>query len=276
MRIAGLLPDAREWRELWQHAQTARRRLLLLDFDGTLSPLVVDRSRAQPLASVVELLDRIAANGTTRVAIVSGRPVEELQKLVSGFSGTLVGEHGWEVQPSGGALKQFELSPTARALLGQAFELGAAIVESARLERKRASLVVHTRGLAPELADAWHLELSEAWFPLLRRAELELRRIDGGWELRARGRTKGSAVDDLAEPAGRPPFVVYLGDDESDEDAFRVIARRGIGFGVRVGGPASHTWAQAQLPDIGAVAELLDLWQRRIESPMVDGVPWKG
>ncbi len=273
MRTADLLPDPRSWGELWQLAAPARRRLLLLDFDGTLAPFTVDRSRASPLPGAIERLERIAAGGATRVAIVSGRPVEELRALAPGFTGTLVGEHGWEIAAAGEAPARHLPSPSARALLERAFELALPIAEPLRLEPKGASLVLHTRGIDPLTAKARHLELLQVWTPLLRRAELELRVIDGGWELRARGHTKGTAVEELVRAAGSAPFVVYVGDDESDEDAFRLIAQRGIGFGVQVGDPGSPTWAQAHLPDVAAVGEFLEKWLRELEAVAVEEAP---
>jgi trehalose-phosphatase len=72
----------------------------------------------------------------------------------------------------------------------------------------------------------------ELWAPLTREGVLRLDRFDGGLELRAAGRDKGSAVRELLAEAPPGALLIYVGDDETDEAAFREVGPRGIALRV--------------------------------------------
>lgn len=261
MRSSARLPDARTWPELWQRADSATRRALLLDFDGTLAPFTVDRDAAALSPRVCRLLSVIAASGTTSLAIVSGRRLVEIEERFDQAGAWLVGEHGWEERLPGGARRRYLPSSHARALLDEAAASLSERLPSGRLEVKRASLVVHTRGESAEGIARLARELDRCHRPLRQRADLDLREIDGGWELRVRGHDKGTAVGTIAAELGHRTLPVYVGDDETDEDAFAAIAPHG--FGVRVGNDDRATRAHARLPDVAAVEEFLAIWAAR-------------
>jgi trehalose-phosphatase len=248
-------------RELWVSLRRRGRRLLLLDFDGTLAPFHVHRDRAHVPAGTFHLLRALAASSRTSVALVSGRPVAELERVLGDRDLPVhrIGEHGWEERAPGGETRQHPLSEEARAGLEGAWKaIGARGLQS-RVERKRTGLVLHTRGLFPD-ADASLQRAAEAvWLPWTERAPLRLDRIHGGLELRALGRDKGVAALDLHRRAGDLAMVVYVGDDESDEDAFRALA--GLGFGIRVGRDDEPTHAHGRLPGPEAMDEFLTRWR---------------
>jgi len=262
VRILATLPDARDWPELWLRAGSASRRLLLLDFDGTLAPFTVERQSAVLPPAVRAILRTIATRSETLLGVVSGRRLEELETRFAGIPAHLVGEHGWDERLADGTRRTHELTATAGALLAQVGEELARRAPAGQLEIKRTSLVVHTRGQDPATAEALRLATARACRALRNRAELALRDIDGGWELRARGHDKGTAALVAASEAGRPVFTVYLGDDETDEDAFAAV--RQIGFGVCVGLDDRSTHAQARLPGVAAVWDFLQLWAARL------------
>src|SRR5206468_4232885 len=75
-----------------------RRILVALDFDGTLAPIVEDPDAAQPLPLSVQALRALAGLPRTHVAVISGRPLVQLQRLVEPAEGVaLVGSHGAEI-----------------------------------------------------------------------------------------------------------------------------------------------------------------------------------
>lgn len=106
------------------------------------------------------------------------------------------------------------------------------------------------------------MRLEERVFQEWRRLEyscrLECRRFNGGVELRAVGRNKGDALRELLSGQPADSFCVYVGDDETDEDAFRTIADRGIG--IKVGDFQAGTAASGYLPDCAAVKTFLEKW----------------
>jgi trehalose 6-phosphate phosphatase len=230
---------------LWRRVQTARHRLLMLDYDGTLAPFHVDRDRAVPLPRTLEILKAIAAEARTRLAIVSGRPLLEMEHLVGPLAATLVGEHGWEERLPDGVVERCPLSPEQAALLDRAETLVRTRTGDAELERKRTGVVFHTRGLPPALARTREDEVAAVWGPLAAEGGIRLEHTDGGLELRLHERNKGTAVLSLIARAPTGVLGVFVGDDVTDEDAFAAV--RPWGFGVRVGATDRPSLATARL-----------------------------
>ncbi len=248
---------------LWRLVSLAHHRLLMLDHDGTLAPFRDRRDEARPLPRFLPLLGRLSASGHTRVAVISGRPVAELVPLLGALPIALVGEHGWEERTPEGAVLQAPLPDGAPAALDEAERRARAAGLGARLERKRTALTLHVRGLEPSVATRLVSEASGLWSGIEPRTQLRLDAIDGGLELRVRGRDKGSAA--LALLAQSPPgtLAVYVGDDTSDEDAFAVV--REWGFGVRVGATERESLAGARLADSEELARFLETWLSLLE-----------
>ena len=147
------------------------------------------------------------------------------------------------------------------ALLARAAEEAAPVVAPARVERKRTGVVVHTRALDPDAARDAEARARTLFVARFSDPRLVLRPIAGGLELRLRGRDKGTALAELTAESGAGAAVVYLGDDDTDEDAFRSASDRG-GWGVLVG-PARPSAARARLAGPAEVALFLDDWARR-------------
>ncbi len=245
---------------LWRAVSLAPHRLLMLDHDGTLALLQAVREDAVPPRRTLELVERIAASAGTAVAIVSGRPVQELSALLGPLPVTLVGEHGWESCEMSGRVLRFALPEGAALQLEHAEELARQAGLEPYLERKRSSLAVHTRSLARSVADQVEAAVARVWDPGHVGRKLRLVRFDGGLELRLLGHDKGSAVAQLLEREGPGTLAVYLGDDLTDEDAFEAVRDRG--FGVRVGAPDRPTLATGWLAGPGEVADFLEEWLR--------------
>jgi trehalose 6-phosphate phosphatase len=224
----------------------ARRPLLLAsDYDGVLARLVDDPSAAVPEPGIAELLARLAAVDGVTVAVVSGRGVEDLRET-SGFTGPFrwVGSHGAEFDgPLTGELR------AARDELVDALSPLVDAVPGARLEVKPAAVAVHVRTAADPAAGQALLERAAAAGGPHHTAKpgkdvLELAVTDAD---------KGTALLRLARELGAAG-VLYLGDDVTDEDAFRALGADGVG--VKVG--AGPTDAQHRVPDLDGVRALLE------------------
>ena len=103
----------------------------------------------------------------------------------------------------------------------------------------------------------------ELWFPFIRGGGLEIFPFDGGLELRAPGRSKGDAVSELIGGAPGAPGtpVAYLGDDGTDEDAFRVLGELDEGgLSVLVRSAWRPTLARVWLRPPGELMEFLSRW----------------
>jgi trehalose 6-phosphate phosphatase len=218
----------------FRRLRTAPRRVLLLDYDGTLAPFRVERDRAMPYPGVVELLEEIEEFPRTRVVIISGRAIEDLKPLLAmRRTPELWGCHGWERQHADG---RYEVMPIP-ASVASAFDAAARWVSTKawdrHFERKPTSVALHWRGLDLDTSHAIRTAAEREWGRIARGAGLALHDFDGGVEVRMPGRNKGDAVRTILSDSPPDAAVAYLGDDLTDEDAFRALEGRGLSVLVR-------------------------------------------
>ena len=229
------LRQGRSLSDLFRSLQGAARRALMLDYDGTLAPFHVDPAQAEPYPGVREALTALLAAGHTRVVLVTGRAVRDLLPLLRLDPLPEVwGSHGWEEPAPAAGVALSEPAPEGRAALADAAALAPELeARGARLELKPSGLAVHWRGLPPERSAAIREWLEARWTALDLGRGLDWRDFDGGVELRLPGRDKGHVVERLLGEMGPGTVAAYLGDDLTDEDAFRAIRGRGTGILVR-------------------------------------------
>jgi trehalose 6-phosphate phosphatase len=219
----------------FQRIAKARARLLMLDYDGTLAPFHVQPERAVPYPEVVAVLRRIVESGGTRIVVVSGRPADEVPPLL-GLSARpeIWGSHGWErLMPDGRRVAERPTADAQNALDAATNAIQSAMPDGSRLERKLASIALHWRGLSPQIVETLRGRAAELWEPIAREGAVETLPFDGGLELRTIGCNKQYAVKAILSETAQESAVAYLGDDITDEDAFRAIKMRGIGVLVR-------------------------------------------
>jgi len=208
---------------------------VFLDYDGTLTPIVA-RPELAVLSAEVRAAVRALA-GHCFVAIVSGRDRRDVEKLVDLGGIVYAGSHGFDIAAPGGNEFVFERGgeflPDLDAAETELSERLAG-VEGIQVERKKFAIAVHYRRVAAGSVAtvARAVEAVQARHERLRRT--------GGkmiFELRpALDWDKGKAVAWLLERFGlQGPAVlpIYIGDDETDEDAFRQLRQQGLGIVVR-------------------------------------------
>jgi trehalose-phosphatase len=218
----------------WAEVTAAGRSLLMLDYDGTLSPFVVERDRAVPYPGVRELLQEIAASSRTRVVVVTGRSAGDLVPLLGlDPPAEIWGCHGGERMMPDGSYRMEVLEETLLLGLQEADAVVERIAMPEHFEIKPLGRAFHWRGLPEEEVRRAEKLVTEPWRQIARTRNLELRGFDGGVELRVPGVDKGQVVDRLLEEVGELTPAAYLGDDLTDEDAFRALGRRGLSVMVR-------------------------------------------
>jgi trehalose 6-phosphate phosphatase len=242
--LANALHDAELWERL-SRSTTA----LFLDYDGTLTPIVKDPHNALLPIKTRKILERLAL--ATQVVIVSGRDAKDVSNLVDLPGITYVGCHGFDIIDRNGNLlssalgdKFGELLTVAKRKLEDEFRDFPGVV----VEAKRHAVAVHFRNAPttdiPELTNRF-VRLS-ALFPDLRVMEgkmvLELL-PDADWN-------KGMAfltLYDSPEFQDKKIIPIFIGDDQTDEDAFYAIRSKGVG--IVVGRSDKKTWAKYYLED---------------------------
>jgi trehalose-phosphatase len=231
----------------------------LIDFDGTIAPFRAARDEARPYPGISDILDSILESGCGGIGIISGRGIEDLvQRLELRGQPELWGCHGFERLTPDGIYSAPELEPAAVAGLENARRSAEREGFMGRLEQKTFSVALHWRGETADGIKDICGTMEPLWRETAEKHGLELRRFDGGIELRPPGRNKGYAVRTILEESSERILLAYMGDDETDEDAFKAL--RPEDLGVLVNEKLRSTAADLWLRPPDEVAWFLDRW----------------
>lgn len=219
---------------------------LFLDFDGTLVEIADHPDKVILRAEIRDALDQLHDALDGALAVISGRPVSELDTFLAPLRLPLAGVHGLEFRQGDGATERHGYDNAALDRLIGAARAFAADHPDLLVEAKPGSVALHYRQ-APDLADAvkrFAQDCAKA------HPGVELMHGKMVAELRLGGRNKADAVSHFMELppfSGRAPW--FFGDDVTDEDGFRRVNELG-GQSVRIGpGP---TAARHSFESIGA------------------------
>jgi trehalose 6-phosphate phosphatase len=225
---------------------------LFLDLDGTLAPFESRPDLVGPVARRTAAVATAATALDGRLAVISGRPLHDIDRILEGAARAGAGVHGLERRSAGGALKRAEPDP-AVALACAVFRGLAEVQAGLLVEDKGLSVALHYRN-APEAADI----AETAGLRLAKQTGLKLQRGDRVVELRTPGADKGDALRAfMDEPPFQGAMPVFVGDDLTDEAGFAAANDIG-GYGVRVGTDIRPTAARYGLPNIDAVLAWLE------------------
>jgi alpha,alpha-trehalose-phosphate synthase [UDP-forming]/trehalose-phosphatase len=230
----------------------SREVFLFLDFDGTLAPIVESPDRAALSPSLRSALERLLTSA--QLAVVSGRALDDLRSRVGIEGIAYAGNHGAEIRIDGTVLRAGGVERSARALqtLLGSLRNGLSAIPGVLVEDKGVTASIHFRQVDPSREG----DVLRIFWGIARDHEHAFRITTGKKVLEIRPRAawnKGEAVARIMELKGRGMLPVYIGDDTTDEDAFRAI--RGCGISVSVGPNAESDYC---LRDQEEVAVLLD------------------
>ncbi len=238
--------------------ESATHSALLLDYDGTLAPFVEDRFSAVPYPQVVPVLQELVEQPLTRVVIVSGRPVAEVAALLGVAPlPEIWGAHGLEHLMQDGTFSVGKVDRRTGKAIDDAVEWASSQGLSERIERKAGGIAFHWRGMDQYEIDDISQRAFSALLPLTRVSRLSLGEFDGGLELRVRSCNKGHVVEQIAREMDGAP-IAYLGDDRTDEDAFRALTGRGLTVLVRP--ELRPTTAEVWLRPPDELVDFLNAW----------------
>jgi trehalose 6-phosphate phosphatase len=229
-----------------------RAAALFLDVDGTLLEIAADPMAVEVPPRLPALLARLAWQRNGALALVSGRPLAQLDFLFA-WRGAAAGLHGAEWRRADGGVERAGDAEAVAALDRLRPQLTALAAQhpGVTLEDKGATIAVHYRA-TPQHGPAILAEANRMRDPALRviRGKMVV-------EWQPRGSDKGQIIGALlADPPFRGRSSVYLGDDTTDEDAFAEISRRG-GTAILVGTPRP-TRAAYRLASVAAALSWLD------------------
>ncbi|HPM32419.1 MAG TPA: bifunctional alpha,alpha-trehalose-phosphate synthase (UDP-forming)/trehalose-phosphatase [Chryseolinea sp.] len=220
--------------------EKAERRVLFLDYDGTLVPFAQNPQLAIPDSNLLNLLREIKADEKTEVVIISGRNQAILESWFKDINLTLVAEHGASVKLSGLDWTHKNKDETDwKAIVRQTLQLFVSRSPGSMLEEKNFSLAWHYRGVDPDLGFVRSREMLDNLYHLIRNSHLNV--IDGNKviEVREAGIDKGSAALKVLETF-QADYVLAIGDDKTDEDMFKALHHKGTTVKVGLGATQAH------------------------------------
>lgn len=215
--------EAEQLENFFSSVRSAQAPLLLLDYDGTLADFRIDRFTARPWSGVRELLSEIQRDDHTQLRVITGRPAGEINPLLQLSAPVEVwGLHGAERLYTDGRHELQEAPPEAQGKLDELRVILRRDSFGGLFEDKPNAAVMHWRGHSPQRAKSIEQKTRALFEPAAEVNGLSLLPFESGIELRA-GRDKGGAVQAVVEQFGSDAPVVFLGDDLTDESAFRAI-----------------------------------------------------
>ncbi|MGD8627485.1 MAG: bifunctional alpha,alpha-trehalose-phosphate synthase (UDP-forming)/trehalose-phosphatase [bacterium] len=229
--ISRLTPDIQA--RIVKDYKAAGKRLILLDYDGTLVPFSKWPRKARPDQDLSKLLARLARNRKNEVVMVSGRDRETLDEWLGQLGVGLVAEHGVWVREPGGEWEAVEnLKDDWKAQVRPLLELYVDRTPGSFIEEKSFSLAWHYRKADPVQGSTRSRELRDDLENLV--ANLNIGILEG---------SKVTEVKDLSVNKGRASskwvarqewgFILAIGDDWTDEDMFEAVPE--TAYSIRVG-----------------------------------------
>ena len=253
------------WQEFSKRLKAARHVLLLCDYDGTLTPIVDKPELADLSEKTKQMLQALARQSHFTVGIISGRALDDLRQRVGVSSIIYAGNHGLEIEGPGIGLViplAEEMRPVFR-LIQQILTKALAPIRGVFVENKGLTISVHYRmveeGKSEEVTNIFERVIATA-------RSLGKVRITSGkkvYEVRpATEWDKGEAIALLIDRFGQTKtkkelLPIYLGDDQTDEDGFKVIEKRG-GISVFVGEKTGNSAARYYLESPAEVEQFLE------------------
>jgi len=218
--------------------KTSTKRLLLLDYDGTLVSFSDRPEKAGPDRKLRNLLGKLAAESRNELVIISGRDKKTLNNWLGDLSVSLIAEHGaWVRSQSGQWQATVPLLTDWKQHIKPILELFSDRTPGSTVEEKDFSLVWHYRRADPELGSLRSLELKNAILNLTENLGIGIFEGSKILEVKDTRITKGNAVRRWLGKK-KWDFILAAGDDYTDEDMFAVLHESA--YSIRVGHGTSH------------------------------------
>ncbi|MDR7434513.1 MAG: bifunctional alpha,alpha-trehalose-phosphate synthase (UDP-forming)/trehalose-phosphatase [Armatimonadota bacterium] len=225
--------DPQEKAQVVRAYHGAQRRVLFLDYDGTLVPYTGDPSQARPPGELLALLQELSRDPRNQVVLTSGRDRETLDRWFGTLDVALVAEHGVWIKERGEGWRL--LSPVTNDWKPHLLSLlhsYAEYVPGAFVEEKEYALAWHYRLADPEVASMRAKELIDTLLRATTHVDVQVLHGNKVVEVRPIGVDKGRAALYFLHKTPSD-FILAMGDDRADEDLFASLPQEA--FTIRVG-----------------------------------------
>jgi len=245
-------------KEIQKLYKKATKRLIILDYDGTLVPIVKNPELAVPDKRLLETLKLLAADKRNHLVISSGRDAAFLDKWFSELDLNLAAEHGAFFKEHG---KWHENIRTTFPVDDEILDILQKTTDKtpgSRIEMKKTSISWHYRNCDKWLAELRKQQLVNALMNPCTRLNLQIMRGNKIIELKMVGVDKGIEANRLMS-SDKYDFIMAMGDDITDEDMFRALQPEAIT--IKVGSISDY--ARFSLPQLDTVKFLTNLMSEK-------------
>ena len=225
--------------DIFASYQQSKKRLFLLDYDGTLADLMPTPPEAKPTAELIQIVEALIKNPANTVVIISGRDHQTLDEWLGDLPLSMVAEHGMMVKHAGeGWQEPVIIDSSWKIAVKEIMQPYADAVQGSFLEDKAMSLAWHNRAaLDPAKAQAAEQELATKMQQYAEASSLRVIHGKNVIEVQAAGVDKGTAAKQWLDNQGWD-FILAAGDDTTDEDLFKATPPQA--FTIKVGQEESH------------------------------------
>ncbi len=240
--------------KLWDQYRKAKKRVLFLDYDGTLVGFQKKPELARPDPELIELLDCLAKDERNEVVLISGRDRQTFDNWFNRRHYTLIVEHGvWHRKYNTEWLLTEPMNNDWKEVIRSVIEVFIDRTPGSFLEEKNYSLAWHYRKSDPELGTLQANELKDELTSMVANRNLEIMEGKKVLEVKNAGINKGRAASKLLI-TGSYDFIMGIGDDWTDEYLFEELPENAITIKVGI----RNTLANYNLSDHIEVRGLLE------------------
>lgn len=214
--------------------QKAKKRLLLLDYDGTLVDFQTDPQAAKPDEELIEILNQLRSDPANKIVFISGRDSKTMDKWLGELNCEMAAEHGvwnnygqgWTTDPGLSNAWKVDIRPVLETMVER--------TPGSFIEEKVYSMVWHYRNIDKALGEKRIREFRDTLLYLT--ANLDLQVLEGNKvvEIKNAGVNKGKAARHWLNEADWD-FILAIGDDNTDEDTFKVLPAKALSIKVGMG-----------------------------------------
>ncbi len=213
--------------------------ILFLDYDGTLTPIVSHPRLAVLSPKIRSVINKLNKQLPFGVTIVSGRSLSEIKRKVNLKELSYVGNHGYEMQTP--YLKY--IHPEALKFIASAKKIQNQLKQALKkykgifVEDKTMTLSVHYRNVALSEVASLKKAFLKAMQPYIKQRMVRLTHGKKVWEIRppvswGKGKSVQWLLTSLGVSDNKNALPIFIGDDKTDEDAFKVLKKKGIGIKI--------------------------------------------
>jgi trehalose 6-phosphate synthase/phosphatase len=253
-KIKSKLLNENRIEELLDVFKKAKKRLIFLDYDGTLVPFANHPESAKPDEKLLNMLCDISKNKNTDLILISGRNKETLQQWFGNIGIEMIAEHGGWLKEKD---KEWRMIKTLlnywKPQIFSILEMYVDRLPGSFIEEKEFSLAWHYRKADPELAYIRTMELVDHLLRYTANIDVQILQGNKVIEVRNAGVNKGIAGLSLLS-RDKYDFIMAIGDDWTDEDLFKVLPDSA--YSIKVG--LTHSYSKFYLQNHHKVIDLLN------------------